>query len=289
MTSATLSRKPRPIRWRKVALETLAYIAVVGALFVMLLPLIWLFFTSIRPLVEIATTRLIFFPRQVTWENYVATLNTYNILTYVKNSLIVCIGTVLVNLILGLPAAYAIARYSFRGERSVFSLLILLRMIPLVAVMVPVFLIFSGLGLLNTYTGLIVAHSAFKLPVTIWLLRAFILDIPRELDDSARVDGCTTWGLIVRITLPLVKPGLAATAVLAFLSTWNDLLVTLILSSNVDTEMIALGLTKFVLEYGVAWGPLTAAGILMFLPTLVFVFVAERYLVRGLTMGAVKE
>jgi multiple sugar transport system permease protein len=255
----------------------------------MLMPLIWLFFTSIRPLVEIATTQFIFLPRQVTWENYLATLNTYNILTYVKNSLIVCIGTVLVNMVLGLPAAYAIARYSFRGERSVFSLLILLRMIPLVAVMVPLFLIFSRLNLLNTFSALIIAHSAFKLPVTIWLLRAFIMDIPRELDDSARVDGCTTWGLIVRITLPLVKPGLAATAVLAFLSTWNDLLITLVLSSSVDTEMIALGLTKFVLEYGVAWGPLTAAGILMFLPTLVFVFVAERYLVRGLTMGAVKE
>ena len=206
------------------------------------MPLIWLFFTSIRPLTEIATTRLIFFPRQITWDNYVAAFRTYNILTYVINTLIVCIGTVLVNLILGLPAAYAIARYSFRGERSVFSLLILLRMIPLVAVMVPLFLIFSGLGLLNSYAALIMAHSAFKLPVTIWLLRAFIIDIPRELDDSARVDGCSTWGLITRITLPLVKPGLAATAVLAFLATWNDLLVTLILSSSIDTEMIALGL-----------------------------------------------
>jgi multiple sugar transport system permease protein len=289
MTTLAIKRKPRSIRWQKILWETLAYIAIVLALFVMLLPLIWLFFTSIRPLVEIATTQFIFLPRQVTWENYLATLNTYNILTYVKNSLIVCIGTVLVNMLFGLPAAYAIARYSFRGERSFFSLLILLRMIPLVAVMVPLFLIFSRLDLLNTFTALIIAHSAFKLPVTIWLLRAFIMDIPRELDDSARVDGCTTWGLIVRITLPLVKPGLAATAVLAFLSTWNDLLVTLVLSSSVNTEMIALGLTKFVLEYGVAWGPLTAAGMLMFLPTLVFVFVAERYLVRGLTMGAVKE
>lgn len=289
MSTIALNRKPRPIRWRKVVEGTLAYIALLIALLVMLMPLIWLFFTSIRPLIEIATTRLIFFPRQVTWDNYIATFNTYNILTYVKNSLIVCIGTVAVNLILGLPAAYAIARYSFRGERSVFSMLILLRMIPLVAVMVPLFLIFSSLNLLNTYTSLIIAHSAFKLPVTIWLLRAFIMDIPRELDDSARVDGCSTYGLMVRITLPLVKPGLAATAVMAFLATWNDLLVTLILSSSVRTEMIALGLTKFVLEYGVAWGPLTAAGILMFLPTLVFVFVAERYLVRGLTMGAVKE
>jgi multiple sugar transport system permease protein len=288
MTTLTV-RKRRRIRWQKIVEEILVYVAVLIALGITLLPLVWLFLTSIRPLVEIATTRLVFWPREITWDNYLATFARYNILIYVKNSLIVCVGVVLANLVLGPPAAYALARFSFRGERPIFSLLILLRMIPLVAVMVPLFLIFSGLGLMNTYTSLILAHTAFKLPVTIWLLRAFILDIPQELDDSARVDGCSTLGVMLRITMPLIKPGLAATAVLAFLFTWNDLLVTLVLSSNINTEMVALGLTKFVLEYGVAWGPLTAAGVLIFIPTLLFVFVAERYLVRGLTMGAVKE
>ncbi|MFN8491296.1 MAG: carbohydrate ABC transporter permease [Caldilineaceae bacterium] len=277
------------LRWGKVVEGTLIYVAVLIALGIMLLPIIWLVLTSIRPLVEIASTRLMFIPHQLTLENYVQVFTVYHTTIYLRNSIIVCVGVVATNMVIGPPAAYALARYRFRGEGLFFIFIIFMRMIPLVAIMVPLFVIFSRLHLLNTLASLIIAHTAFKLPVTIWLLRAFIMDIPQELDDSARVDGCTPVGVLVRITLPLIKPGLAAMAVLAFLATWNDLLVTLILSNTIDTEMIALGLTKFVLEYGVAWGPLTAGGVLMFIPTLLFVFVAERYLVRGLTMGAVKE
>lgn len=277
------------LRWRKVVTETLVYGTVLAALAVMLLPIVWLILTSIRPLVEIASTRLMFLPQQLTWDHYVQVFTVYDMSIYLRNSIIVCVGVVIANLIIGSPAAYALSRYSFRGERLFFLLIVFMRMIPLVAIIVPLFVIFSRLRLLNTHASLIIAHTAFKLPVTIWLLRSFIADIPRELDDSARVDGCSPIGVLMRITLPLIKPGLAATAVLAFLGTWNDLLVTLVLSNTVDTEMIALGLTKFVLEYGVAWGPLTAGGVLMFIPTLLFVFVAERYLVRGLTAGAVKE
>jgi multiple sugar transport system permease protein len=269
--------------------ETGVYLAVLVALVVMLMPIIWLILTSVRPLVEIASTRLMFIPQQLTWEHYIQVFTVYDTPIYLRNSIIVSVGVVVTNLVLGPPAAYALSRYSFRGERLFFLLLVFMRMIPLVAIIVPLFVIFSRLHLLNTHASLIIAHTAFKLPVTIWLLRAFIADIPRELDDSARVDGCSPLGVLMRITLPLIKPGMAATAVLAFLATWNDLLVTLVLSNTLETEMIALGLTKFVLEYGVAWGPLTAGGVLMFIPTLLFVFVAERYLVRGLTVGAVKE
>ncbi len=153
----------------------------------------------------------------------------------------------------------------------------------------PLFIVFSVLGLLNTYLGLIVAHTAFKLPVTIWVLRSFFMDVPKELDEAARIDGCSTFGALVRIALPLVKPGLAAAGVLAFLWTWNDLIVTLILSISDSTATLSLGLTKFVLEYGVDWGPMTAAGVIVFIPTLAFIFIAERYLVHGLTVGGVKE
>lgn len=288
MRVITISRRHR-IFWRKFAGKLLTSLVVFTCLAVMLLPLIWSFLTSIRPLIEIATTELIFWPHHITWANYMATFRIHNIMSYVKNSLIISIEVVVTNLILGVPAAYALSRFSFRGERLLFSSLIVLRTLPIVSIMVPLFLVFSGLNLMNTYMGLILAHTAFKLPVTIWLLRAFIMDIPSELDDAARVDGCSTLEVIAHMTLPLIKPGLAATAILAFLFTWNDLLITLVLSSNVSTEMIALGLTKFVLEYGVAWGPLSAAGMLMFIPTLLFVILAERYLVRGLIVGALKE
>ena len=277
------------LSWRKVVEDGGTYALLSLVLLIMMTPILWLILTSIRPLVEIASTRLILVPRRLVLGNYLAVFQDYEMSTYLKNTLIVCAGVIASNLILGSPAAYAMSRYQFRGERVFFFGLIFMRMIPLVAVILPLFIIFSTLRMLNSYSALIVAHTAFKLPVTIWLLRAFISDLPRELDDSARVDGASPLGVLVRIVIPLIKPGLAATAVLAFLATWNDLMVTLVLSNTIDTEMVALGLTKFVLEYGVAWGPLTAAGVLMFVPTVIFVFIAEKYLVRGLTLGAVKE
>lgn len=291
MASATLVLNPprRRLRLGKLASWTAVYVIAVGSVLITLLPIIWLMLTSIRPLIEITSPRLILLPRDPTLQNYVDVFTRYKTTEYLTNSVVVSLGVVATNLIIGPPAAYALARFRFFGERLVLALIILFRMIPVVTAMIPLFIVFSTLGLLNTYVGLILAHTAFKLPVTIWVLRSFFMDVPRELDESARVDGCSTFGAFLRIALPLVKPGLAAAGVLAFLWTWNDLIVTLILSTSDSSVMLPLGLTKFVLEYGVDWGPMTAAGVVVFIPTLAFIFVAERYLVRGLTMGGVKE
>jgi multiple sugar transport system permease protein len=163
--------------------------------------------------------------------------------------------------------------------------IIFFRMIPPVAAIVPLYMVADQFRLLGTYQGLVIAHTAFKLPVTFWLLRHFFADVPKELDDSACADDGSTLGVLWRIALPLIQPGLAATAVLTFLWTWNALLVTLVLSTRTDTQMLPLGLTKFVLEYGVDWSSMTAADVIMFVPTLLFVFIAQRYLIKGLTLG----
>jgi multiple sugar transport system permease protein len=290
MASATLALTPRRgVRWSKVLGTTSVYVIAIGSVFITLVPILWLILTSFRPLLEITSPRLILLPRAPTLQNYIDVFTRYKTTDYLTNSIIVSVGVVVTNLIIGPPAAYALARFRFPGERLILGMIIVFRMIPVVTAMIPLFIVFTVLGLLNTYVGLIVAHTAFKLPVTIWVLRGFFMDVPKELDDSARVDGCSTFGTFFRIALPLVKPGLAAAAVLAFLWTWNDLIVTLILSTSDRTVMLPLGLTKFVLEYGVDWGPMTAAGVIVFLPTLVFIFVAERYLVGGLTLGGVKE
>ena len=290
MTSAALALTPRRgVRWSKVLVTTSVYVIAIGSVLITLVPILWLILTSFRPLLEITSPRLILLPRAPTLQNYIDVFTRYKTTDYLSNSIIVSLGVVATNLVIGPPAAYALARFRFRGERLILGMIIVFRMIPVVTAMIPLFIVFSVLGLLNTYAGLIVAHTAFKLPVTIWVLRGFFMEVPKELDDSARVDGCSTFGTFLRIALPLVKPGLAATAVLAFLWTWNDLIVTLILSTSDRTVMLPLGLTKFVLEYGVDWGPMTAAGVIVFLPTLVFIFVAERYLVGGLTLGGVKE
>ena len=277
------------IRWSTVLGRAGVYTLAISTVFLSLLPIMWLVLTSFRPSIEITSPRLMLLPRDPTLQNYIDVFTRYKTTQYLANSMVVSLSVVATNLIIGPPAAYALARFRFRGERLVFALIILCRMIPIVTAMVPLFIVFSVLGLLNTYLGLIVAHTAFKLPVTIWVLRSFFMDVPKELDEAARIDGCSTFGALVRIALPLVKPGLAAAGVLAFLWTWNDLIVTLILSINDSTATLSLGLTKFVLEYGVDWGPMTAAGVIVFIPTLAFIFIAQRYLVHGLAVGGIRE
>jgi multiple sugar transport system permease protein len=292
MRSLTVARPPAGWRGRawKGDLGTAAtYVLVVAAVVIMLAPIVWLAITSIRPVVEITSVRLDLLPRHPTLRNYTAVFERYKMATYLRTTTFISLAVVVTNLVLGAPAAYAMARFTFFGGKAMYGAIVFFRMIPPVAAIVPLFMVFDQFRLLGTYQGLIIAHTAFKLPVTIWLLRNFFMDVPRELDDSARVDGCSTLGILWRIALPLIQPGLAATAVLAFLWTWNDLLVTLVLSTRTETQMLPLGLTKFVLEYGVDWGSMTAAGVIMFIPTLLFVFVAQRYLIRGLTVGGVKE
>jgi multiple sugar transport system permease protein len=287
--SRTSARRRRAVRKKKVLGQLAIYVAVIFVLIVMLTPIIWLGITSIRPLIEISTVRLNLIPKNPSFRNYHAVFDRYHMGALLKTTTLVSLAVVATNLVLGAPAAYAMARYNYVGGKLLFVLVIFFRMIPPIAAIVPLFMLFERFHLLGTFTGLIVAHTAFKLPLTIWLLRNFFVDVPRELDDAARVDGASTLRVLVQIALPLIQPGLAATAVLAFLWTWNDLLVTLVLSTSKETEMLPLGLTKFVLEYGVDWGSMTAAGMIMFIPTLLFVFIAQRYLIRGLTAGAVKD
>jgi multiple sugar transport system permease protein len=277
------------IRWNKWFGQALVYATVIAVVVVMLLPIVWLGITSIRPLIEISSVRLNLLPQNPTLINYVTVFERYDMATYLRTTSLISLAVVATNLVLGVPAAYAMARYTFFGDKAMYGGIIFFRMIPPIAAIVPLFMLFERVHLLGSYLGLVIAHTAFKLPVTIWLLRNFFLDVPRELDDSARVDGGSTLRVLVQIALPLIQPGLAATAVLAFLWTWNDLLVTLVLSTNSRTEMLPLGLTKFVLEYGVDWGSMTAAGMIMFIPTLLFVFIAQRYLITGLTAGGVKD
>jgi multiple sugar transport system permease protein len=280
---------PRRFKGKSVLTSTAAYIVVIAVVFVMLVPIIWLALTSIRPIVEISSVRLNLIPQNPTLQNYFTVFERYDMGMYLRTTILISLAVVVTNLLIGAPAAYALARYSFFGGRVLYGSTIFFRMIPPIAAIVPLFMLFEQVRLLGTFSGLIIAHTAFKLPVTIWLLRNFFLDVPRELDDSARVDGGSTLRVLFEIALPLIQPGLAATAVLAFLWTWNDLLVTLVLSTKTQTEMLPLGLTKFVLEYGVDWGSMTAAGMIMFIPTLLFVFIAQRYLIAGLTLGGVKD
>ena len=179
-------------------------------------------------------------------------------------------------------------RFRLPGQRLVVSLLLLMRMIPVVALAIPLFAVFANLGMLDTLTALILTHTAAKLPVAIWLLMGFIQDLPKELEESARMDGAGTLRILVQIVSPLIGPGIGASAVITFLFTWNDLLIALTLTSSENAQTLPVGLTNFVSQYGIDWGAMSAAGVLMVIPALIFVWFAQGLLVKGLIAGAVR-
>jgi multiple sugar transport system permease protein len=204
------------------------------------------------------------------------------------NSTVVTALTVMVCLVTGVSGAYSLSRYRFRGRGQILLFYLVVRMFPAVLLLLPIFIALRVLGLFDTHLGLALAYTAFLLPVCIWMLKGFFDSIPPELEDAARIDGCTRAGAIVRVVLPLARPGVAATAVLVAISAWNEFLFALMLTTSQGVRTWPVGLQLMVGEYQLPWGLLTAGGIISIAPILVFFALVQRSLVRGLTLGAVK-
>lgn len=271
-----------------VVARVLFYIAIIFALGITLGPLLWLIFTSVRPEKAIFSTPPQWIPKEITWYNYEIALGKYKVARQFINSMVISLSVVLLNVLIGAPAGYAFARFRFRGDNAFFITLLLLRMIPWITILIPLFIMFSKVNLLDTLLSIILVHTAAKLPVTVWLMRGFFREIPLEIEESAKVDGCSLFQILTKIALPLAAPGVGAVAIMAFIFTWNDLITATVLSSTMASRPMTVGLMNFVLQYRIAWGAMTAAGTLMLIPAIVFCLWAEKFLVKGLTFGAVK-
>jgi ABC-type glycerol-3-phosphate transport system permease component len=263
----------------------LSYILVIGAVIVFLFPIAWLFLGSLRPPAEML---IVEWPSQLTLENFVAVMNSFPIGRYLVNSLLVAVTSTLLSIVIGSIAAYGFIRYSFLGREFFKMFTLLMRMLPAIAVTIPLYFLYSRLGLTDTYHGLIVAHAAAQLPLVIWIIQGFLEDIPTEMTDAGLVDGCTRLNVLYYIILPLAAPGLAVAAIFAFLISWNDFGISLILTSSPDRLTMPVGMSQMNLLYGVRWDSLSAATMLYIVPTIILALVLQRYIVRGLTMGAVK-
>jgi multiple sugar transport system permease protein len=273
-------------RWLSRLLTFTVYALVILALVVSLFPILWFFLTSIKPreLTFAIPPAWLFTP---TFENYAEVLTDRQFVRYLLNSMIIAGSTTLIALAAGLLAGYALARYKFRGN-GVFRFLFLLPQItPSVAILVPLFVLFNGLDLTNTYTALILANLTLTMPLAIWMLVGFFEDSPIDLEESAMIDGCSRLGALVRVILPVIAPGLAAAAALCFIYSWNEFLYASILSGR-DTRPLSVAITSFLTNRAIDWGRTAAAGSLILLPVLVFALFTQRYLVRGLSHGAVK-
>lgn len=250
-----------------------------------LFPLYWLVNTSLKQPVDVVARppSFVFVP---TLENYASVIADPVIIGYFLTTFSVSAATTLFAVVIGTPAAYVLARFDFRGSTDIGFWILSTRFTPPVAMLIPFFVIFQAVGLLNTHIGLVIAHVALNLSLVIWLMRGFFAEIPKELEEAAYIDGAGYLRTFFTIILPLSRTGIAAVAVLVFLFTWNEFLFSLILGGQIP--MISVGLYKFIGYQQIEWGRLSATASLMLIPVLLILLMFQRQLVQGLTLGAVK-
>jgi multiple sugar transport system permease protein len=272
-------RKIKPI---EIIYRILTGLVVVFFLF----PIFMIVITSLKSRVDALAVPPVWIFKP-SFSNYLEIFSMYNFAFFFRNSLIVATLGTLVAVVLGVPAAYSLARHSFSGESNLSFWILSQRMTPAIAVIIPFFILLRTFGLIDSHLGLIIIYTSFNLPFIIWMMRGFFEDIPVEIEESALVDGCSRFGTFFRVALPLVAPGLSAAAIFTFLFTWNEFLFALILTGrNAETMPVAVQL--FMRETGIDWGHMTAAAVVMIVPMMIFTFFAQRFLVRGLTFGAIK-
>jgi multiple sugar transport system permease protein len=268
--------------------DTLAYAMIIGAFVFAVFPILWTLLTSLKANADIVTANIQYIPLHPTLDNYRTLWAQAGFPAMFFNSTVVTTLTVLVCLCVGVTGAYSLSRYRFRARGQMLLFYLVIRMFPAVLLLLPIFIALRVLGLYDTYIGLALAYTAFLTPVAIWLLKGFFDTIPPELEDAARIDGCTRAGAILRVVLPLTRPGVAATAVLIAISSWNEFLFALMLTTSQGVRTWPVGLQLMVGEYQLPWGLLTAGGVISIVPILLFFALVQRALVRGLTLGAVK-
>jgi multiple sugar transport system permease protein len=264
-----------------LAIHGLAILAVVLSIF----PIFYLFLLSLKP------AQLTFDPGtwifKPTLANYEAVLEGGDFTQYMLNSLVVSVGTMIVALALGSLAAYGFARFKFRGSFWLRMSMLVPQMLPPITIIVPLYVLFMRLELLDTRQGLIISYLTFTLPLATWMMTGFFEDVPVELEESAMVDGATRLGALFRVNLPIAAPGLAATAVLSFTYSWNEFLYAVILTGR-ESRTLPVTITSYMTNKAILWGRIAAAGSIVLIPVLVFAILTQRYLVRGLAGGAVK-
>lgn len=276
------------LRWRRYADNVLWYVVSIAIVVFFLIPILGTITTSLKTTrdINVMPPRWIFEPTGV---HYGAVLGQsgFSFPSFFANSLIISLITSVLVVLINLPAAYSMVRFG-TGGRRLFAFVVSLRLLPPVVFIVPMFILFQRLRLWDSLQGLVLMNALLNTPLALLLFVGFVQDLPREVEESAMIDGASAWQVLRLIVLPLLLPGLAVVLVLTFLWTWNEYLFSLILTLNKATT-VTVGAAFFVTAWGVRWGEISAAITLSLLPTLIFTFFVQRNLVSGLTLGALKE
>ncbi|MGN6097818.1 MAG: carbohydrate ABC transporter permease [Bosea sp. (in: a-proteobacteria)] len=253
-----------------------------------LAPFVWMLLTSIKPDADLSRFPVRYLPSSTTFEHYRTLIQRTSFPVNLLNSLVIACGAVLLGLATSVPAAYSFSRFRFAGRRTLMTGFLVINMFPIVLLIIPLFVLMRALGLIDTFLGVIIGHSTFSIPFSIWMLVSYFNAIPKDLDEAATIDGASRLQTIRLVVLPLVMPGIVTTAIYIFITSWNEYLFAMMLSGE-TVRPVTVALQLFIGEFTVQWGILTAGGTIIALPvTILFLFVQKR-LVGGLTAGAVKS
>jgi multiple sugar transport system permease protein len=270
--------------------QTVKYAGLLLALLATLAPVYWMITISFKREVDQFAVPPKWFSFSPTVEHYADAFLTRSFGQYLFNSLLVAIVSTFCALVIGTLAAYALARFRlpWNLDRKLALWILSTRMFPAIVTAVPLFLMMRDLRLVNTRLSLIIVYTAFNLPFVVWMMRGFFAEVPRDLEEAAMVDGDSRMGAFRRVVLPLVAPGLAATAVFCLIVSWNEFLFALVLTQTDEAMTLPVGIAGRVTQYGIKWGAMSAAAVVAMVPILAFALSVQRYLVRGLSLGAVK-
>ncbi|PID58145.1 sugar ABC transporter permease [candidate division KSB3 bacterium] len=264
----------------------LRYVVVVVGAAVSLFPIFVMITTSFKIRTDAFSIppKWLFVP---TLQNYIHVLFSQNFFRYFVNSIIIALLATLFSVVLGALAAYALARFRFMGKGVVIMGTLLLRMVAPVILVIPIFILWNKLGLINGRFGLVLTYVALNLSFNIWVLRTFILEIPVELEEAALIDGCGEFTIFFKIILPLIAPGLAVASIFTFRIAWNEFILSLVLT-NRFTRTLPVAVSLYLTDHGIEWGQITAIATIIAVPAFIFTFTAAKSLIMGLTAGAVK-
>lgn len=279
-----MSRK----RFYEKVLNILAYLVLILALLLTILPIGWVLSTSIKPTTEIFANPPRWIPLDPTLSNYHNVLFDSSIPNAFKNSVLVGVMTTFIALLLGGSAGYAFARFSFRGNRVLSLFMLISQMLPLTVLMIPLYYMENEVGLVDTKLGLAIAHLVISLPLVTWMAKGYFKGIPKEIEEAAIMDGCSTMQTIIRVVLPLLKPALAATGIYAFISSWNEFALANVLMRSTESITVPIALNEFSSFFKVDWGSTMAAAMVITVPIIAIFMMVQKQFVEGLAAGAVK-
>ena len=274
-------------KYRRKAESLFIYMFLAFAGLAFLFPVYWLVLSSFKPVVDMFRIPPYWTVRSIHVQNYREAFVVRPFFRYMLNSGVVATCSTAISTTVGALAAYGIAKYRFRGSERLFLAILALRMVPVISVTIPFFLILMRVHLIDTLAGLILVYVPFQIPLAVWLMHSFFSEVPEELEDAAKVDGCSRVGAFLRIALPIGMPGMAVTAIFIFISAWNEFFLALIMTSEAAKTM-PVGLAGLITGWEVIWGPLFAGSVVYILPLLLLSSFLQRYVARGFLGGGVK-